>query len=120
MDTLSVCLVMGMLFLAILILVIVCLSKNKQQEDFCSPKKRLEFMKIIMLAILCVWILANFVGFWVVIFVDVTKLDKMLEFAEKLPLLATGAYAAKAGAENITKNKATKTEEYTNEEEYHE
>lgn len=110
MDTLSLFLVIGMLFIAIIILAVVCLSKNKQSDNCCHQKKY-EFMKLMMIAVLSVWVLANLVGFWVVIFVDVTKLDEMLEFSEKLPLLAMGAYAAKAGAENITKNKTQTIEE---------
>lgn len=117
METLSLFLVIGMLFIAIIILAVVCLSKNKQSDDYCHKKKRQEFMKVMMVVVLSVWILANLVGFWVVIFVDVTKLDNMLEFTEKLPLLAMGAYAAKAGAENVTKNKTQTNEEYTKEEE---
>lgn len=121
MDTNTLILVLGLLFLGIVILFAVLFSAKREKLEVNLPteKVHLEFSKLIMLIMMCMWVFGGLVGFWVVVCKDFSLLSEVQSYVSYPVTAGIAFYSAKSGAENIKKlsGKTTDQTEYFDESE---
>ncbi len=108
MDTNTILLVVLLLFSAIILLIF---SQKKPPSpptplatgEGTIEKYHLEFSKLIMGIVLLMWVIGGLVGFWVVVFRDISQLMDILDYIQTPVVTSVGIYGAKSGVENWAK-----------------
>lgn len=116
MDSVWMILAFGLLFLAVVVLLAVVVSCKRPKVPVqpvveTEGKTHMEFMKVMMLMVLAMWVVGGISGIGVVLFCDVTYLDRILEYIQNPVNIGLGVYAVKSGAENCKKIAQGKTTE---------
>ncbi len=103
--------------LALMGITIIVLLLKQPRDQYQKEKNHIEFTKIVMGAILLIWVLGALVGLWVVVFHDISKLGEAQNYISVVMASGVIGYQAKAGYENGKKITAEQKQE-TYEEEY--
>lgn len=105
MDTNTLILVLGLLFLGIVVLFAVLFSGKREKLEVNRPieKAHFEFSKLLILVMVCMWVFGGLVGFWVVVFKDFSLLTEVQSYVSYPVTVGIGFYSCKSGAENWKK-----------------
>lgn len=117
MNETAVALAVIILLMGFAIMGLLC-KQPRQQFEPPKEKSHIEFTKIVMFAILLIWILGAIVGLWVVVFHDINKLGEAQNYISVVMASGIIGYQAKSGYENGKKITNTKEQEVYHEEDY--